>query len=199
MAKYFIKEETLTNIANETRELLGTTGQIQGSMISSELGRANALVAEQEGGLEALLDAINNLPSGGGSSANLATGTVTSNDYGEIFIPKSGFEPKQMMVWNVQERDDLLDDYIAHDGVMLCAVKMPSGHWVSHYMGSASGTYYIAQASAENRSHFQNDPGYSATNIEDRADGIAWVIGADSYDDSVNDFTDVTLNYVLIG
>jgi hypothetical protein len=34
MATYFIKEETLTNIANATRELLGKTNQIQGSLIS---------------------------------------------------------------------------------------------------------------------------------------------------------------------
>ena len=170
-------------------------------MISSELGRANALVAEQEGGLEALLDAINNLPSGGGTSANLATGTVTSNDYGEIFIPKPGFEPKQMMVWNVREMaaGEYLEDYIAHDGVMLCAVKMPSGLWVAHYMGTASGTYYIAQASAESRGHFQGNPGYSATNIIEEVAGITWVLGAESYDDTVNDFTDITLNYVLIG
>lgn len=147
MANYFIKEETLTSIADETRELLGleASTKIQGSQISSELSRANTLVAEQEGGLEALLEAINNLPSGGGSSANLATGTVMSNENGEILIPKAGFDPKQMMVWNVQEIDmgEFLDDYIAHDGVMLCAVKMPSGQWVSHYMGSSSGTYYI--------------------------------------------------------
>lgn len=200
MATYFIQEETLTNIANGTRGLLGVTGQIQGSDLPQALGEANTEVAIQESGLTTLLNAINNLPSGGGSSsANLATGTVTSNENGEIRIPKASFEPKQIMVWNVQERDDLLDDYIAHDGVMLCAVKMPSGHWVAHYMGSMSGVYYIAQASAENRSHFQNDPGYGATNIEEGIDGIAWVLGGESSEDDVNDFTDITLNYVLIG
>ena len=146
MATYFIKEETLTNIADETRSLLGNTDKIQGSDIARALGEATQEVAVQENGLTTLLSAINNLPSGGGgSSANLATGTVTSNENGEILIPKAGFDPKQMMVWNVQEIDagEFLDDYIAHDGVMLCAVKMPSGQWVSHYMGSSSGTYYI--------------------------------------------------------
>jgi hypothetical protein len=199
MATYFIKEETLTSIANETRGLLGSTDKIQGVDLPQALGEANAVVAEQDGGLRALLEAINNLSSGGGSSANLATGTVTSNDIGAIRIPKANFEPKQIMVWNVQERDDLLDDYIAHDGVMLCAVKMPSGHWVAHYMGSMSGVYYIAQASAENRSHFQNEPGYGATNIEEGLDAITWVLGGDNSEGGINDFTDITLNYVLIG
>lgn len=199
MANYFIKEETLTSIANGTRGLLGNTDKIQGADLPKALGEANTEVAIQESALTSLLNAINNLPSGGGSSANLATGTVTSNDIGAIRIPKANFEPKQIMVWNVQERDDLLDDYIAHDGVMLCAVKMPSGHWVAHYMGSSSGVYYIAQASAENRSHFQNEPGYGATNIEEGLDAITWVLGGDNSEGGINDFTDITLNYVLIG
>lgn len=197
MANYFIKEETLTGIANETRELLGKTNRIQGSMISDELNRANDLVAEQQSGLEALLDAINNLPSGGGSSANLAAGTVTSTISGAIRIPKAGFEPKQMMVWNVRERE--FDEYVGHDGVMLCAVKMSSGQWVAHYMANASGGYYIAQASAESRGDFENDSGYGATNIEEGLDAITWVLGGGCREDGFNDFTDITLNYVLIG
>lgn len=199
MATYFIKEETLTSIANEARELLGTTAEIQGSAISTQLNIANNEVAVQETALNLLLEKINNLPESGGSSSSslqIASGTVMSNENGEIVLPKTSFEPKQMMVWNVQEIE--LDDYTGHDGVMLCAVKMGSGQWVAHYMASSSGTYYIVQASAE-RGPFQNIPGYSPTNIEDRADSIVWALGTDSSEDGVNDFTDVILNYVLIG
>ena len=81
---------------------------------------------------------------------------------------------------------------------MLCAVKMPSGQWVAHYMASSSGTYYIVQASAE-RGPFQNVPGYSPTNISEESGALIWCLGGESGEDSVNDFTGVTLNYVLIG
>jgi hypothetical protein len=94
MANYFIKEETLTGIANGTRGLLGSTDKIQGADLPKALGEANTEVAIQESALTSLLNAINNLPSGGGSSANLATGTVMSNENGEILIPKAGFDPK---------------------------------------------------------------------------------------------------------
>ena len=134
---------------------------------------------------------------GGGVSSNIVSGTVTSNEYGEITFPMPEFEPRQIMVWNIREID--FDDYIGHDGVMLCAVKLQSDHWIAHYMVQGSGTYYIAQASAE-RSPFENDiDGYSWTNIYETRESLVWRLGVASEEDGTRDFTDITLNYVLIG
>lgn len=155
-------------------------------------------------GIDMTLDAVDAYDTGysnglvaGGATSNIVSGTITSNEYGEIIFPMPEFTPKQIMVWNVREVN--FDDYIGHDGVMLCAVKLETGHWIAHYMAQESGSYFIAQASAE-RGPFENDvQGYSWTNIYETDDSLVWRLGGASYEDNVNDFTDITLNYVLIG
>lgn len=155
-------------------------------------------------GIDMTLDAVDAYNTGydhglaaSGTTSNIISGVVTSNEYGEIIFPMPEFEPKQIMVWNVREVN--FDDYVGHDGVMLCAVKLETGHWIAHYMASQSGVYYIAQASAE-RGPFANDvQGYSWTNIYETGDSLVWCLGEASGEDGVNDFTDITLNYVLIG
>lgn len=162
------------------------------STINTEVGNQADLIAQIKAKAESLPDVNGNTP-----SLNIISGTITSNEYGEIIFPMPEFEPKQIIVWNVREVD--FDDYVGHDGVMLCAVKIETGHWIAHYMAQESGTYYIAQASAD-RAPFENDvQGYGTTNIYETDNSLVWRLGAASYENDVNDFTDITLNYVLIG
>lgn len=199
MAEYLIQDTTLTAIADEVRELFGTAEQLSTDVIISNLDTANAEINNQADLIAQIKAKAESLPEAGGntSSSNIISGTVTSNEYGEITFPMPEFEPKQIMVWNIREID--LDDYVGHSGVMLCAVKLETGHWIAHYMTEASGSYYIAQASAE-RSPFENEiQGYSWTNIYEAGDSLVWRLGIRSLEDGATDFTDITLNYVLIG
>ena len=151
--------------------------------------------------LRKILDMVNELPENSGEgenpTSNFISGTVTSNENGEITLQKTSFEPKQMMVWNIQEVE--FEELSGFDGVMLCAVKLENGHWVAHYMTTASGTYYIAQASAERAPYQPQDQGYGTTNIHEVDNSIIWDLGDSSYNSGANDFTNITLNYVLIG
>lgn len=167
--------------------------------LNTNLNTINAEVGNQADLIAQIKEKVENLPEAGGNtpSLNIISGTVISNKYGEITFPMPTFEPKQIMVWNVREVD--FDDYVGHDGVMLCAVKLDTGHWIAHYMTEASGSYYIAQASAE-RGPFENEiQGYSWTNIYEAGDSLVWRLGIRSLEDGATDFTDITLNYVLIG
>lgn len=167
--------------------------------LNTNLNTINTEVGNQETLIAQIKEKVENLPEAGGNTPllNIISGTVTSNEYGEITFPMPTFEPKQIMVWNVREVD--FDDYVGHDGVMLCAVKLETGHWIAHYMAQESGSYFIAQASAE-RGPFENDvQGYSWTNIYETSDSLIWRLGKTSYEDQVTDFTDIILNYVLIG
>ena len=167
--------------------------------LTTNLNTIDTEVSNQETLIAQIKEKVKNLPeaSDDAPSLNIISGTITSDEYGEIIFPMPEFEPKQIMVWNVREVD--FDDYIGHDGVMLCAVKLGTGHWIAHYMASQSGVYYIAQASAK-RGPFENSiDGYSWTNIYETDDSLVWRLGQGSGEDGITDFTDVTLNYVLIG
>lgn len=141
----------------------------------------------------------------GDSTLNIISGTVTSNEAGEITLSIPDFEPKQIMVWNIVAKDywaETGDESVVrygHDGVMLCAIKTEHNHWVAHYMASASGSYFIAQASAERAPYPSIEQDYGTTNIYEENNSIIWCLGGANSDGSVNDFTDTTLNYVLIG
>lgn len=194
--EYFLIQDTrLAGIADEIRTASGGEFDLSPSEMEHALTDINAEIETQNELITDILEAVNNLPEA--NAVNVVSGTITSNEYGIITFPMPAFEPKQIMVWNVREVN--LDDYIAHNGVMLCAVKLETGHWIAHYMASQSGVYYIAQASAE-RGPFENEiSGYSWTNIQETSDSLRWCLGESSDDSGVTDFTNVTLNYVLIG
>ena len=102
MAEYLIKDTTLTGIADQTRTLTGSTEQMKVAHIAANLETVNNEISGQTTLLNNLIEKINLLPEGGnGSSANIATGTVTTNSAGEIVFPKPSFAPQQMMVWNI--------------------------------------------------------------------------------------------------
>ena len=197
MAQYLIQDTTLTNIADGIRGINDSIDNYKPAQMVTELNAMANEVNTQTDLIADILEAVNNLPEANAATANVVSGTITSDEQGTITFPMPAFEPKQIMVWNV--REIYLDDYTGHNGVMLCAVKLETGHWIAHYMASQSGVYYIAQASAE-RGPFQNDiAGYSQTNIYETNDSLVWSLGESSDDYGVTDFTNVTLNYVLVG
>lgn len=149
----------------------------------------------------------NSLPStgSGGTSGNVFFGTVTSNASGIVTIPMPSFEPKQIMLWNVSviDQHEETGDYslvrYLCDGVMLCAVwSSEYGGWVAQYMNNQSGVVAIAQASAT-KGDYQGDQERGDTNIIQNTDSIIWQLGGDSNENGINDFTEVTFNYVITG
>lgn len=67
MAEYLFQEETLTALADEVRELSGTTGKMSVGDMTSNLGDANAEVGSQADLIAQIKSAVDNLPEAGES------------------------------------------------------------------------------------------------------------------------------------
>lgn len=222
---YLIKKSTLTNIANAMREsapdYIGD-GELSPEDMASRMrdvydngsddgyisayDAINPEVTTQADLIAQIKAKANSLPSASssGTSGNVFFGTVTSNASGIVTIPMPSFEPKQMMLWNVSVVEQDIREYFVRylcDGIMLCAVwSSEYGGWVAQYMFSQSGSVAIAQASADSRGAFQGfGQDYGSTNIYSNADSIVWQLGGDSNENGINDFTEVTFNYVITG
>ena len=78
MADYLIKGETLTNIADEVRELSGTTIPKTTSSMLSDINAANTEISSQSNIIDQILSAVDELPeAGSGSETVVETCNVT--------------------------------------------------------------------------------------------------------------------------
>lgn len=168
-------------------------------------GDANLVASNIKSGVS--IFGVTGTYTGVGGGAQIVSGRATTDEDGIVTIQLPAFEPQQMMIWNVQHIDqweETGDDSLVqhlYDGILLCAARADDGHWVSQGLSQSSGTQAIQQTRAE-IGPWQGDPGYGTTNIQEDGNSIRWclpIVPFDSYEGTPVDFTNVNLNYVLIG
>lgn len=138
------------------------------------------------------------------------TGTVISDEYGSVILPKVNFEPKLIAVWNISEVDqwedseaenpeETYDVRYLYDGIMLFSVKQ-NGTWFSQYTRGNSGDLRIQSGSAVEI--VEDIPA-----IQEHEPGIyVYHLCGSSFDDqhewqndTIYDIANVEFNYAIYG
>lgn len=140
---------------------------------------------------------------------NYKTGTVMSNDNGQIQFPALDFEPKLIAIWNVSTIDQWEDADPAEcvryltTGIMLFAIKQ-NGIWISQGAQNNSGGVYITNASAELGQFDNLLPGHSFTNVFFDGESYVYSLYRSDYpiedgEDSPYDLTNTEFHYAIYG
>lgn len=72
-----IKQSTMADIADETREIMGITGKLSPAQMQEQLAAANAEIEEQAALIAEISDILATKAGGSGGGAVLETGTLT--------------------------------------------------------------------------------------------------------------------------
>lgn len=106
MSEYLVKRQSLENIADEIRVLSGTTEPLGLGEMATNVGAANAQVAEIEGLIEELNAALDgkSVPGGGSSGDSIETCTVeinnNSSSYSGVYYTTVDANGKLVSVYN---------------------------------------------------------------------------------------------------
>ena len=142
---------------------------------------------------------------GAAGGVPMITGAATTSSRGGVLsIPRPSFEPRLIVVWNVERQDNGDDVPYLYSGVLLVA-KYIDGEWVSQGMSTTSDGVYIANASAT--SGFGYDfPDKPGTCVDVRSDAIYYQIPISGQFDAefngetdISAFENITVNYAVYG
>ena len=100
--EYLIQDTTLTALADEVRELSGTTDKMSIDTMTNNLGDANDEVGNQADLIAQIKSAVDNLPEAGGESTeiNLQTKTVTPTTVSQDIIADAEYDGLEKVTVN---------------------------------------------------------------------------------------------------